>query len=77
MSMSPMNGRPGTNGCTGCVVFACTSCPMRVRLQPARSVASTRAENARRYSPVRNWFVDWKVRGNCGKSVGSACSAWS
>src|SRR3972149_2269105 len=47
---------------------------MRVRLQPARSVASTREENCRRYSPVRNWFVDSNVRGNCGKSVGSARS---
>ncbi len=77
MSMSPMNGRPGTNGWTGCVVFASTACSMRVRLQPPRSVASTCDEKARRYSAVRNWFVDSKVRGNCGKSVGSSCTARS
>ena len=58
MSMSPMNGRPVTNGCTGCVVFDSTACSMRVRLQPPRSVASRRDEKARRYSAVRNWFVD-------------------
>jgi hypothetical protein len=69
-SIPPMNGRPGTNGCTGCVVFDSTCCPIRVRLKPKRKVLTVRSDALCRYSAVKNWFRDRKLRGNCGKSVG-------
>ncbi len=39
---------------------------MRVRLKPTRMSCSVFGEIACRYSPVKNWFFDRNVRGNCG-----------
>jgi hypothetical protein len=68
--MSPSDSRPGTKGWRGCEVLASTSWPIRVREYPKRNVARVWLETLRRYSAVRNWFFEMKVRGNWGNSVG-------
>ena len=66
MSISPTRPRVGANGGSGLARFASTVWPIRVRLQPRRSVCRERDDEARWYSAVKNWFEEMNVRGNWG-----------
>ena len=66
MSMSPMLSRVATNTGSGCEVLAWTFWPIRVRLKPTRLMLTVFGDTMRRYSPVKNWLREMKLRGNCG-----------
>ena len=54
MSIFPVVPRPGTNSASGVAVLASMFCPIRVRLNPARTCSSVCGERICRYSVVRN-----------------------